>query len=182
MKRSLLAALFLFALAPLAACGDDAEPDVSGAPGRTGSTTDAGTDPEPEPDPGTDPEPGPATPTGTVTVRLEEVGGVFIEGFEVALRFEDGDGDTIASTHWTDFVTGQDGDAATDYYGSVLEQTVPVGTVTVRAETAVGIGPPPVKPDLDGDLRCSLELDVPAGGRVDVEVGFGDDGNCLRRL
>ncbi|MEZ5231155.1 MAG: hypothetical protein R2749_00330 [Acidimicrobiales bacterium] len=178
MKRSLFAALLLIALAPLAACGDDTTTEASGAPDAPGSAGGA------DPGSGTTADPGsePGTATGTVTVRLEEVGGVFIEGFEVALRFEDGDGDTIASTHWTDFVTGQDGEAATDYYGSVLEQPVPAGTVTVRAETAVGIGPPPVKPDLDGDLRCSLELEVPAGGQVAVEVGFGDDGNCLRRL
>jgi hypothetical protein len=64
----------------------------------------------------------------------------------------------------------------------VLEQDVPAGTVVVLASANVGAGPPPEVPDLAGDLRCRLEVDVTESGRVDVEVTFGDPDDCLRQL
>jgi hypothetical protein len=118
--------------------------------------------------------------TGTIAVHIEEVDGIFIEGFEVGLRFETPDGDVIGSSLWTDFVASLGDDSAEAYYDSVLEQDVPAGTVTVLASANVGMGPPPEVPDLDGDLRCRLDVDVPDAGRVDVEVTFDDPDNCLR--
>ncbi len=117
---------------------------------------------------------------GTVAVRLEQIDGVFVEGFEVGLRFETPEGNIISSTLWSEFIETQ-GDASLDaYYNSVLEQDVPAGPVVVLATANVGMGPPPEVPDLDGDLRCRLEVDVPADGRVDVEVTFDDPNDCLR--
>ena len=119
--------------------------------------------------------------TGTVAVHLEEVEGVFMEGFEVGLRFETPDGEVLGSTLWSDFVQSQsDEPTMEDHYTSVFEQEVPAGEIVVLAEANVGIGPPPEVPDLDGDLRCRLVVDVPDGATVDVEVTFSGDADCLR--
>lgn len=118
--------------------------------------------------------------TGTVAVHIEEVAGPFIEGFEVGLRFETADGEVLDTVLWSDFVASQDSDSLDAFYDSVLEQEVPAGEVVVLATANVGIGPPPEVPDLDGDLDCRLPVDVLAGGRVDVEVTFSGDGDCLR--
>lgn len=121
---------------------------------------------------------------GTIAVRLEEVDGVFVEGFEVGLRFETTDGEVVDATLWSDVVTAQGSSEIDAYYDAVLEQPVPAGSVVVRAQVEVGIGPGPATPDLAGDLPCELTVEVPDGGRVEVEVSFastGPDGtNCLR--
>ena len=44
------------------------------------------------------------TAAGTIRVELEPVDGIFIEGFEIGLRFETPDGQVISSTLWTDHV------------------------------------------------------------------------------
>lgn len=119
---------------------------------------------------------------GTIAVHIEDVDGVFIEGFEVGLRFETPDGEVIASTLWSDFVQSLGVESIDAYYDSVLEQAVPAGTVVVLASANIGPGGPPEVPNLAGDLRCRLEVDVPASGRVDVEVTFSDEDDCLRRL
>lgn len=118
--------------------------------------------------------------SGTVAVHIEELDGVFVEGFEVGLRFETPEGDVLGSTLWSDFVLTQEDESLDAYYDSVFEQEVPAGTVVVLASANVGIGPPPEVPDLDGPLRCRLEVEVPDGGRVDVEVTFDDPDDCLR--
>lgn len=119
-------------------------------------------------------------PSGIVRVRLEPVAGFFTEGFEIGLRFETADGTVIGSTLWTDFVLEKnDNPTIEDFYECVLEQSVPSGDIVVWAEANVGAGPPPVIPDLDGPLRCRLDVSVPEGGQIDVEVLFFDQ-NCLR--
>jgi hypothetical protein len=164
MRRSLII-LGLLTLS-LAACNS---PD--GGPGPSTPTTDQ---------PVT--QPTDAQATGVVAVHLEEVQGFFIEGFEVGLRFETSDGTPIAATLWSDFIVQSHPEPKLeDFYTSVFEQTVPAGPIVLLAEANVGIGPGPVIPDVDGELRCTLELDVPAGGRVDVEVTFSGDANCLRQ-
>lgn len=110
----------------------------------------------------------------------EETDGVFIEGFEVGLRFETPDGELIGSTLWSEFVESQGDESLDAYYDSVLEQEVPAGNVVVLASANVGIGPPPEVPDLDGALRCRLEVEVLDTGRVDAEVTFDDPHDCLR--
>jgi hypothetical protein len=75
---------------------------------------------------------------GTIAVRIEDVDGFFIEGFEVGLRFETPDGEVIASTLWTDFVQSLGAESIDAYYDSVLEQDVPAGTVVVLASANVG--------------------------------------------
>jgi hypothetical protein len=157
MKRSLLLAALAVSLG---ACGDD-DP-----------TTTAGDDTA-------------SAATGTIFVHLEEASGIFIEGFEVGLRFETTSGEVIDATLWTDFVQSQSGDGAAieAYYDSVLEQEVPAGPVVVLASVAIGMGPGPVAPDLDGDLDCRLEVDVPADGRVEIEVAFDSStGRCLTEV
>ena len=119
---------------------------------------------------------------GTINVRLEPVNGFFIEGFEVGLRFETPDGETIASTLWTDFVESTDNSSLDAFYTSVLGQPVPAGDVVVLATANVGIGPGPVIPDPSGDLDCRIVVSVPADGEVTVEVSFSGDGNCLREI
>jgi hypothetical protein len=156
----LIAALALAA----SACGSD----------DTTTTTDPGAVPtgDGEGDP----------PQGTVAIRLEEVDGVFIEGFEVGVRLETGDGEVVGSLLWTDAVAEQgDGDLEA-FYDAVIERPVPAGDVVVLATVNVGIGPPPEVPDLDGPMDCRLELDVPAGERVEVEVDFSGTDDCLHRL
>ncbi len=129
---------------------------------------------------GADPSPG-STEQGVVAVRLQDVDGYFIEGFEIGLRFETATKEVIAATLWSDFVLSTGDDGIDAYYDSVLEQSVPAGTITILATANVGMGPGPVIPDPNGALDCRLTVEVPADGRIDVEVGF-DDGNCLREL
>jgi hypothetical protein len=152
MHKRLLA-LALVTTAAVAACGDGA--DTALAEDRTAGS-------------------------GTVAVHIEELDGVFVEGFEVGLRFETPDGEVLGSTLWSDFVQTQGDDSLDAFYDSVLEQEVPAGSVVVLASANVGIGPPPEVPDLDGPLRCRLEVEVPDGGTVDVEVTFDDPDACLR--
>lgn len=112
-------------------------------------------------------------------VRLERIDAVMIEGFEAGLRFETGDGEVIASTLWSD-VVGRAPSSPDAHYTATHTQPVPAGTVLVRASMNVGIGPPPEVPDLDGGLRCTLELDVAPGERIEVELTFSTGDDCLR--
>lgn len=149
----------------LAACGGSPEQrvaaDVDDQEGAAGaSAADAGT-------------------TGTVLVRLEPVAGVFIEGFEVGLRFETTDGEVIAATLWSDFVQSLGRTDLDAFYDSVLTQPVPPGVIRVLAEANVGMGPGPVIPDLEGDLPCEVTLDVGPNTEVVVEVSFDGSDDCL---
>ena len=120
--------------------------------------------------------------TGRVSVRLEQIEGFFIEGFEVGLRFETTGGDLIGSTLWSDHVasTGRPGIEA--FYDSVLVQTVPAGAVVVSAEVNIGTGPAPSIPDLAGPLPCVLDVEVEPDGEVAVEVSFDGTDDCLRSV
>ena len=117
---------------------------------------------------------------GEIRVQLEEIDGVFIEGFEVGLRFETGDGELIASTLWSDFVESTGRTDVDAYYDSVLSQSVPAGTVRMSAEVNIGAGPPPSIPDLSAELPCLLVVEVDPGAVVMVEATFSDAPNCLR--
>ncbi len=119
---------------------------------------------------------------GSITVQLEPDVCCLREGFEVGLRFETTEGEVIASTFWSEFVKTSGDDTMDTYYDSVLTQDVPAGPVVVRAEVSIGAGPPPVPPDLEGDLACSLEVEVAPGETVAVEVLFHEADDCLRRL
>lgn len=170
--------LTILGVALVVSCGSDAVtsgPDTTTTEQTTTSTSTPTTTSTDAPDPD-------SSATGVVTVRLEPVKGFFIEGFEIGLRFETGDGDTIDSMLWTDFVNLQGSPTIEDYYNSVLEQEVPAGTVVVFASANIGMGPGPQIPDVEGALRCRLELEIPEGGTVDVEVTFSDDVKCLRLL
>jgi hypothetical protein len=149
-------------------CGDDSgEPVDAGGPGPT-AEDDGGT--------GGDGE-------GTIAVRLEETEGVFIEGFELGLRFSTADGEELERVLWSDFVATVEDQSLDAYYDSVFEQPVPAGTVVVEAQVTIGIGPPPEPPDLDApELPCRLEIEVPDGGTAEVEVAFEPEGDCLREV
>lgn len=120
------------------------------------------------------------TSPGEIRVQLEEVDGAFIEGFEVGLRFETGDGELIASTLWSDFVASNGRTDMDAYYDSVLSQSVPAGTVRVSAEVNIRALPPPSTPDLGAELPCLLVVEVDPGAVVAVEAMFKDTPNCLR--
>ena len=173
--RTRITLLGLAALVVLAACGsDDADTgSVDEAPPvTTGETLPEAVDPPPTN--------AAAAARGTINVRLEAVDGIFIEGFEIGLRFETPEGEVIDSTLWTDFVNSLSDTDIDAYYTSVLEQDVPAGDVVVLATVNVGNGPAPEIPDLDGALRCRLDVDVPADGTIDVVVTFSGDDDCLQ--
>ena len=121
-------------------------------------------------------------PHGTVAVGLEEVDGFFIEGFEIGLRYETGDGTVVGSTLWSEAVAERGDDRIEAFYDTVVDQPVPAGDVVVLASVRLGVGPPPETPDLDGPMDCRLELTVPAGARVEVEVDFSGTADCLREV
>lgn len=110
-----------------------------------------------------DPQQADAAP-GRIHVRLEQVEGVFVEGFEVGLRFETGAGEVIAATLWSDFVSSTGRTDVDAYDDSVLTQPVPAGAVQVSAEVNVGIGPGSSVPDLDGPPRPSRGAPAGVGG------------------
>jgi hypothetical protein len=116
------------------------------------------------------------TGVGIITVNIEEVQGIFTEGFEVGLRFETPDGEVINSVLWSDYINSLD---QGDFYKSTLEQPVRAGTVVIVGEANVGIGPPPETPNINGDMRCRLEVEVPADGSIAVEVTFSNPAACL---
>ncbi len=121
-----------------------------------------------------------APETGWIDVRLEETGGIFIEGFEVGLRFETVEGATVAAIRWNERFAEVGRRDIHEYYDSVHHQSVPAGSVVVRAEANTGAGPPPSVPDLTGDLPCSVTVDVAPGRTVTVEVSFEGGDGCLR--
>lgn len=119
-------------------------------------------------------------PAGTAELSVEPVEGEFEEGFQVGVRFEDGEGAVLDAAYWTDMVRSSAGDGAS-YYTTVVRVPVPAGTVVVRAEVTLGPGGPPVDPDLDGDLPCEVRAPVTEGEVVRVQVRFGA-GNCVAVL
>jgi hypothetical protein len=146
--------------------GDDAEQLT------TGGTTQGS---EEELDPAADDAAG-----AVVRVGIEPVEGFFVEGFEVALRFEGADGTVLASRYWSDWVQESGGEEIDGYYSSELDQPVPVGTVTVHGQATIGPGGPPERPALGGNLPCVLELDLEAGDVATVQVVFESEDDCLR--
>lgn len=64
---------------------------------------------------------------------------MFIEGFEIGLRFDTGGGEVIAATLWSDFVRSTGATDIDAYYQSALRQPVPAGTVLVQAEVNIGM-------------------------------------------
>jgi len=178
-----LATLALAAVLTLSACGSDdgsesatttaaapttEAPATTAAPATTTTTSPTSTEVTQN-----------QTGTGQIAIHFEEVQGVFIEGFEAGIRIETGSGDVIYSTLWTDFVSRIEDATVVDFYNSVLTETVPVGEVVVLATVNVGMGPAPVRPDLNGEMACKLVLEVPADATVEIEVAFNGSENCL---
>lgn len=157
----------------VAACGAADDGDAAGTPATpettppttVESTTESTRDPN--------------RAGGIVSIRLEEVEGFFIEGFEVGLRIEDGAGETIASTLWSDMVAEQGDDSIEAFYESTWDVAVPSGPVVLHGSANVGAGPPPETPDITGDLNCTLAIEVAPGETATVEVSFRPD-DCLQ--
>ncbi len=120
--------------------------------------------------------------TGVVAVRLEQIQGFFIEGFEIGLRFETTESEVIATVLWSDFVRSQGNPQLGTYYDSVLEQPVPAGDVVVLATVNIGDATPPEIPDLYGDMQCRLEIQVPNQEKVEIELRFSGGNDCLQVL
>jgi hypothetical protein len=120
---------------------------------------------------------------GIISIRLEPTEGMFVEGFEVGLRFDDPEsGEEIDRQLWSDFVASlPPSDDSNAFYDSVYGQVVPAGVVRVGADVNIGIGPGPEPPDLDaGSLPCELDVEVGSGETVTVEVRFDDSvEDCL---
>lgn len=168
--------LFLLSLvlAPALACGDD-----DGGATTTSAVAPIDAD-APDPVPTAPAED--ADGSAVVAVSIEDVDGIFTEGFEVGLRFETGDGEVIESTLWSDVVAAQDPSTPDAFYDTVLEQPVPAGEVVVLGGATVGTGPGPSIPDLDGALPCRVELELGDGERAQVEVRFDTTDECLERV
>lgn len=163
MRR--LAMLLLLPLLVLAACGDGGDDDDGDVTSGDGG------------------DQGEGAGTGTIAVRLEPTEGVFIEGFEVGIRFTDAaTGEELERVLWSDFVAGLGSQEIDAFYDSVLEQPVPAGVVRVGVDVNIGIGPGPEPPDLDAEsLPCELDVEVADGETVTVEVRFDDTADdCLR--
>ena len=120
---------------------------------------------------------------GQVDVSIQPVEGLFIEGFQVGLRFEDGDGKVLDSAYWSDVVHSLvDEPAPEDFYATVMHEPVPAGTAVVRAEVTLGSSGPPPDPDLSGSLPCAAKVPVAAGETVRVEVRFDSERHCVALL
>lgn len=167
MRRLIIPVLLVLGL--LAACGDDSDDDP--AAGDGGAVPAEGADSEGDEAP---------SGTGTLVIGMEEVEGILIEGFEAGFRIETADGEVLDSFLWSDHVASLDAEGPEAFYDATYESEVPAGEVVVRGEVNVGIGPPPAVPDVDGELRCELTVEVPEGERVEVEATFSGESDCLR--
>jgi hypothetical protein len=171
-RRIQLLLLCVAAVAVAAGCGED-----EGTATTVVAPLDEGVlDPEPTAPAEADEE------SAVVEVRIEELDAIPVEGFEVGLRFEQGDGQVVESALWSDVVAAQDPSTVEGPTDTVLEQPVPAGEVVVLAEVTVGTGPPPSTPDVDGELPCRLELALDAGERAVVEVRFAPADDCLHHV
>lgn len=173
MRRLIIPVLLVLGL--LVACGDDTDDDA--AVGDGGAVPEEGADAPASDDDASDDD---ASGTGTLVIGIEEVEGVFIEGFEAGFRIETPDGGVVDSFLWTDYVASLDSGDLEAFYESTYEVEVPAGEVRILAEVNVGIGPPPSVPDVDGDLPCELTVEVPDGERVEVEANFSGESDCVR--
>lgn len=180
MRTKLIPAA-LAAVLTLSACGSGDAGVSDGGADPTGTSQPPTTESAPTTTATTSPDVDLPVPTeqGVITIRLEKVDGIFIEGFEAGIRIETIEGDVLLATLWSDFVNRQANPTFTDYYESVLEQSVQAGEIVVLATVNVGLGPAPVRPDVNGEMACRLVLEVPADGVVEVELVFSGRDNCL---
>jgi hypothetical protein len=101
----------------------------------------------------------PATGQGTLAVNLAPVEGLFVDGFDVTLRYLDADGDETGAIDWSQSVPPN---ASLDtYYKHVHNQAVPAGAVTLQSWVRTSPGGP--VPPSSGPA-CT----------TDVAVGEGD--------
>ena len=107
---------------------------------------------------------------------------MFIEGFEIGIRIETGDGEVLFKTLWSDYIASLGDTNIRAYYDSVLTQEQPAGPVVVLATVNVGAGPAPVTPDIDGPLNCQLKVDLPPAGQIEVEISFNGTPDCVRQI
>jgi hypothetical protein len=166
---------------PPAGSSSDADADADAGAGAGGGGA-AGIGPGAAGGPGeaagNGPDPGQGEqvePEATLAVDMEPIEFVFIEGFDVTMRFYGPDGDLVAEREWSDAVAaGGPSDDLDDYYDFVLRQVVPAGTVRlvtwVRLSEGGPIGPP-------AGPGCETVLDVAADDTARVTLLFGPDGD-----
>lgn len=162
--------LVLLALGAASCSDDDGQADPLPDTSTTVPVGDGGDD-------------GEAAGEGTLAVRLEPTDGIFIEGFEVGLRFTDAEtGDELERVVWSEYVAALGPDAGVDAFYDAVYELPAAGTVRVGVDVNIGIGPGPEPPDLDAEpMPCELDVEVPSGATVTVEVSFDDAApECLQ--
>jgi hypothetical protein len=119
---------------------------------------------------------------GTLAISLQPIEGVFIEGFEIAVRVETSEGEVLYASLWTDYIKSTGDMNLRNFYDGVLTQAVPAGPVVILATVNIGMGPGPITPDLFGDLKCRFETDVTADGETQIQIAFDAQTNCLSQI
>lgn len=171
MRLLWLAVVLVGALLGVTACNDDGTAEQPPIP------------PEPLRDDPVVTEPaGEAGEAAVIELRVEDVDAVAVEGFEAALRIETADGEVLERLLWTDLVAAQDPSTPVSAYDLVHEQVVPPGEIVVLAQVALGIGPPPATPDLDGELPCEVNLELAADDVAVIELRLVDSPDCLQLI
>jgi hypothetical protein len=113
---------------------------------------------------------GGGTGEGTLAVDLEPVDGVFVEGFDVTLRFFGADDEMIAERDWSDVAAG--GTDPQSYYTYVHQEQVPAGSVRLVSYMRISPGgaiPPPQEPG------CETTVDVADGDTARITLLFQGD-------
>jgi hypothetical protein len=113
---------------------------------------------------------------GTLAVNLEPTDGVFIEGFDVTLRYYDVGGVEVESVEWHETVPPNAN--AEQWYRHVHRQEVPAGAVTLKSWMRISPGGPIPPPSGPG---CTTPVLVGADDQVRVTLLFTNDpqsGDC----
>jgi hypothetical protein len=122
--------------------------------------------------------PGAATATtesaqgeGTIHVKLEEIGGVLIEGFKLDVLLEAPSGHPVVSSTWQQLVDEQHTTPDLDeYYDTVVTTTVPAGSFVLTTVMHPGMEPE--------QEPCVTSGQVGSGEAVTVTVKFSNQDGC----
>jgi hypothetical protein len=109
---------------------------------------------------------------GTLAVGLEPTEGIFVEGFDVTLRFFGADDELIAEREWSEIAAEAGGADPNGYYTYVHSEPVPAGPVKLVSYMRISPGgaiPPPQDPG------CETSVDVADGDTVRVTLLFNGD-------
>ena len=120
-------------------------------------------------DPSDDPTAGrpAASGEGTLAVDLERIDGMFVEGFDVTLRFYGAGDDLLAEREWSKVAPDGEG-----YYSYVHREPVPAGPVRLVSFVRISPGgavPPPEGPG------CETDVDIADGDTARVTLLLQSD-------